>query len=148
MIALKVTKNGELLCIAGADDLSLVGVNLVAMGPLGTHSQKNRPDETIIFHTHVGGMTSSREDNCEHFRWLDEPEIKLEDKIEIQFLEVESATPPLSKSPHDRSRDGERKKLIEDQMAADSECERRRFDEAKTVYFQLKEKFETEAGEK
>ncbi len=46
MIAFEITLNGKTVCLAGAEDLSVLTANVSAVGKLGSKTIPARPDET------------------------------------------------------------------------------------------------------
>ena len=70
MIALEVRLNGKRVCVAGAEDLSVLSAIVTASGPLGKRTVPVRPDEVSQIVYQVGGLTS-RSDPAKdvHLRW-------------------------------------------------------------------------------
>ena len=59
MIAFEVTLNGERVCVAGANDLSVLTTIVSASGKLGTKTVPPKPnDGTRYIEYSVGGLTS------------------------------------------------------------------------------------------
>ena len=128
MIALRVTVNGEHLCVAGAEDMAVLNAMVNAVGNLGALTKRQRADETPVIYLRVGGLTGRANERDEHLTWTDEIRLKPGDKVEIQVLEISEAEPPKNARVQDRERQQQR--------------ERENYEYAKDVYFTLKPKFE------
>jgi hypothetical protein len=87
MIALRVTLNGNLLCVAGAEDLAVLNTIVNAGGNLGALTKKHRPDETPYIRLLVGGLTGRVDGQDEHLRWAQQLDLKPGDKVEVEVLE-------------------------------------------------------------
>jgi hypothetical protein len=76
MIALRVSKNGALLCTAGAEDLGVLKTNVVASGLLGPSTHQLRADESVGLRIHIGGLTPGKtettntSDGAKNANWL------------------------------------------------------------------------------
>ena len=127
MIALRVSKNGETLCTAGAEDMGVLGAHVAASGVLGTKAQKFREDQTVDFRLHIGGLTSRKDGNDEHLRWRPDIPLSVGDCIQIELLQTNEVDLPESK--------------MEKDVKGQEENERQKFLYAKEVYFLLKDKF-------
>jgi hypothetical protein len=127
MVALRVKLNGKLLCVAGAEDLSVLNTIVNAVGNLGPKTKKHRDEPPEVFFS-VGGLTSRAERPDEHVRWAEQEPLKTGDKVEIDVLDTMEVDLPTSMRPFDVEREKER--------------ERERFEYAKEVYFSLRPKFE------
>jgi hypothetical protein len=59
MIAFEVSHNGQRVCIAGAEDLSVLSAHITASGKLGHKTLPARPDDKTgeVFFS-VGGLTA------------------------------------------------------------------------------------------
>ena len=99
MVAVRVKKNGKLLCVAGAEDLAVLSAHVSAGGPLGPKTLPVRKGEKVHFHPHVGGLTARKKGADVHMRWQPDLEITLGDKIEFEFIETDSADAPDDSSP-------------------------------------------------
>lgn len=94
MFALRVRINNEAPVTGGADDLGVITVNVTGAGLLGPNSVRSRPDESLEFFCHLGGLTArgtAVEDV--HLLWLQQHNLKLGDKVTIEIVEVDSASP-------------------------------------------------------
>lgn len=99
MIALEVTLNGKRVCIAGAEDLSVLNAIVTACGPLGKKTVPRRPGETVDFYYHIGGLTSRRDPNKDvHLNWKLLSPLKLGDTVQIRIVEVKKADRPKRRS--------------------------------------------------
>ena len=134
MIALKVKLNGELLAIAGREDLCVLNTIIDAAGVLGSKSagtvvEKNK----ALLSVHVGGL-SARTDNDpgEHMRWLERKTINVGDEITVQILEVDKADQPI---PDKRTPQEQNEQILKSQWESSRE-----------FYLKHKEKFETNDG--
>jgi hypothetical protein len=94
MIAIRVKKNGKLLGVAGAEDLSVLSAAVSVGGPLGPKTLTVRKGEEVYFHPHIGGLTARKKGADVHVRWQPELEIGLGDKFEFEFIETDSADAP------------------------------------------------------
>ena len=97
MVALRVKLNGKELCLAGAEDLSVLTTNVTAVGNLGKKTRKMR-DEPPGYHVSTGGLTSRDAGNDWHLRWVESQPLTIGDKIEIELVEVTTTDKPISKS--------------------------------------------------
>jgi hypothetical protein len=100
MIALEVSLNGKRVCIAGADDLSVLSTHVTACGKLGKKTIPTRPDETTgdLYYT-VGGLTSRRDPNQDvHLRWKEIAPLKVGDVIQVKILETDKVDRPTSRT--------------------------------------------------
>ena len=93
MIALEVSLNGKRVCIAGAEDLSVLSAHVTASGKLGKKTVPSRTDETTgeIFCA-VGGHTSRPDRSKDvHLRWQSITPLKIGDVIQVKILETDKA---------------------------------------------------------
>jgi len=98
MIALEVTINGKRVCLAGAEDLSVLSAHVTACGCLGKKTVPRRPDETRDFYYHVGGLTSRRDPEKDlHLAWKNIKPLKVGDVVQVRILEVPKADRALSR---------------------------------------------------
>jgi hypothetical protein len=93
MIALEVKLNGKRVCIAGAEDLSVLSATVAAVGILGKKTIRARPDETDAeIHYSVGGLTARPDPSKDvHVRWKSITPLKIGDVIEVTVLESRNA---------------------------------------------------------
>jgi hypothetical protein len=127
MIALRVKLNGTLLCVAGADDLSVLNTIVNAVGNLGPKTKKRR-DEPPDVYLSVGGLTSRLEGLDEHLRWAGEQPLRMGDRVEVEIVETSDVDAPTERKKAEREE--EREKL--------------RYEDAKETYLELRSKFEPE----
>jgi len=92
MIALEVRLNGKRVCIAGAEDLSVLNTVVSAAGRLGKKTVPARPDETADIFYSVGGLTSRPDPGTDvHVNWRSVAPLRIGDTIEVRILETDSA---------------------------------------------------------
>jgi hypothetical protein len=125
MIALRVTLNEKLLCVAGADDLAVLNAIVGAVGNLGAKTRRDRNGRPDLYLS-VGGLTNRVEGPDEHVRWAKQRRLRKGDKIQVEVLETDKVD-----SPKDVSR-----------AQSPEERERFRFEHAKKEYLALRSKFE------
>ena len=128
MIALRVTVNGEHLCVAGAEDMAVLNAIVNAVGNLGAHTKRHRADETPVIYLRVGGLTGRADGQDEHLTWTDELPLKPGDKVEVEVLDIAEVEPPQNARVQDKERQRQK--------------EREKYEHAKDVYFTFKPKFE------
>lgn len=129
MVALKTSLNGEKLCIAGTEDLAVLNSIISAVGNLGAHTKPKRdPEEPADLFLSVGGLTSRKEGENEHLRWIEQKKLTIGDQILIEVLETPETDAPSSLSLAKETLEG---------------AERQQFEYAKKIYLQLREKYET-----
>jgi len=126
MIALRISINGEILCTAGAEDLSVLTGIVGLGGPLGPKTTPQRPDESLAFRLHIGGLTSRESSDDVHLRWKPDLRLSLNDRVEIQIIETPTPDQPEEESPAGRPETRERERFLN----------------AKETYLRLKSKFE------
>jgi hypothetical protein len=90
MIALEVTLNGRRICVAGAEDLSVLSTIVSAGGKLGKRTVPPRPgDETFDIYYSVGGLTSRLDPAKDvHVNWKSVAPLKVGDVIQVRILET------------------------------------------------------------
>jgi len=134
MIALRTTLNGRTLCLAGAEDLCVLNSIVNAVGKLGDLSKPLRNlDRSPDLFLSVGGLTGRADADDEHLRWTEQQKLSVGDEVLITVVEVSEADPPTSKTSA---------------RCASEDNERHQFEEAKKIYFKLKEKFGSEPEDK
>ena len=106
MIALEVRKNGKRVCIAGAEDLSVLSTNIAAVGKLGKKTVPARPDDTTgEIHYSVGGLTARPDPKKDvHMRWKSVAPLRVGDVIEVRILETEKVDRATSRTKTKRKR--------------------------------------------
>jgi hypothetical protein len=108
MIALRVKRNGKELCVAGAEDLSVLNTIINAVGAIGNKTRKIR-DGARDLHLSVGGLTRRKSGADFHLRWVEFQELAIGDKIEVELVETSVADAPTAKHKADRARRKARK---------------------------------------
>jgi hypothetical protein len=95
MIVIDLIINGQHVVTAGAEDLSVLGGHLSAVGKLGKTSQGAQARrEGVEITCDLGGMTSrSVEPKNVHFTW-NHTELKVGDEICLRIREATTADPP------------------------------------------------------
>jgi hypothetical protein len=95
MIAFTVWKNGKLLTVAGAGDLSVLSAGIAAVGPLGPETWTvHSPARDPVIHLHVGGLTSRSKDAAdEHLHWVKHLKLTPGDKITVLVTRAERTSP-------------------------------------------------------
>src|SRR6266540_7339471 len=106
MIALEVKLNGKRICIAGADDLSVLSAHVTACGKLGKKTVPARPDDTTgEIHYSVGGLTARPDPKKDvHVKWKSIAPLRVGDVIEIRILETEKVDHATSRTNAKRKR--------------------------------------------
>ena len=101
MIVFEVTRNGERLCLAGADDLGVLNAIVSAVGRLGPATTSRRPDEgDVDIHLSVGGLPSRADSAGDvHPRWRSLEPLAVGDVITVRVLEADAADPPAFEMP-------------------------------------------------
>ena len=96
MIALRVKLNGKELCVAGAEDLSVLNTIINAVGALGSKTRKVR-DDAPDFHLSVGGLTRRKSGADFHLHWVEFQELAIGDKSEVEIVESSVVDAPTAK---------------------------------------------------
>lgn len=103
MIAFEVLLNGKRICVAGAEDLSVLSTTITAAGKLGTKTVPRRPDETFDIHYHVGGLTSRPDPTKDvHVRWKSVEPLMVGDVLEVRVIETSKADRARSRKKAER----------------------------------------------
>src|SRR3954453_8396817 len=98
MIAFKVSLNGKRVCVAGAEDLSVLNAIVTASGTLGKKTVPARPGETSEIFYSIGGLTSRRDPNKDvHLRWKSISPLKVGDVVQVTVVESEKVDRPKSR---------------------------------------------------
>jgi len=96
MLALEVVLNGNIIAVAGADDLNVLNGMVTAVGKLGRKASgtKAQPKGYDI-RLSVGGLTG-RQGGIpnEHVRWEEMKKLKVGDEVLIRVLRARVADPP------------------------------------------------------
>ncbi len=130
-IVLRVVVNGEEFVLAGEESMGVLSAHVTAVGKLGPKAEgaAGRRGTDASIDLSVGGMTSrgdKRKD--EHLRWG--PRLPLEpgDTVTIEVLESSDFQAPSSRYKTDTS-------------SSHGLTARRRWEEAKSLYFRLRSRF-------
>lgn len=127
MIVLRVSKNDEVVCQAGAEDLAVVSAIIGGVGKLGKFTTDTR-DEPPMLSVRVGGLTDRENGDDEPLRWCEGEFLSPGDKVTVEVLESDYADPPSQTTPKDTQRE--------------EEILRERWEEAREIYQAYREKFE------
>jgi hypothetical protein len=106
MIAFEVKLNGKRVCIAGAEDLSVLSTHISAVGTLGKTTVPTRPDKaTSEIHYSVMGLTSRPDPKKDvYLRWKSIGPLKIGDVIEVSILDTKKADRARSRTRAKRKR--------------------------------------------
>ena len=134
-ILLRVLVNGEEFVVAGEASLSVLSAHVSAVGKLGpeSHGTRRASDPAPSIDLSVGGLTSRgdrRKD--EHLRWGKRLPLEPGDIVVIEILEGEPSQPATSRSAADTS-------------SSHGLTARRRWLNARSLYFRLRARFGTRA---
>jgi len=102
MIAFRVKLNGQELCLAGADDLSVLNAIINAVGRIGSKTKKARDGGPDLYLS-VGGLTGRKSGTDYHLRWVEFEDLVIGDKIEVELVETSVADKPTAKRRADRT---------------------------------------------
>ena len=117
MIALKTTLNGELLCIAGTEDLCVLNSIVNAVGKLGDLSNPlNNSDDAPHIFLSVGGLTARTNGDDEHLRWTEHQSLSIGDEVLISVVEVSEAEVPYSRTSAKRTIENQDKQRYKNAM--------------------------------
>jgi len=100
MIAFEIELNGDLLGIAGANDLSVLTAIVSAVGKLGPNSA-GAPQRAHHYdiELEVGGLTSRAGGiPDQHLDWIKRA-LKEGDVVTVRLVEAEAADPPIGSMP-------------------------------------------------
>lgn len=106
MVAFEVTLNGKRICIAGADDLSVLSTSVSAGGKLGKKTVPPRTgEETFDIYYSVGGLTSRPDPATDvHVNWKSVAPLKVGDVIQVRILETGKVDRARSRKKAERKR--------------------------------------------
>ena len=129
MIALEVLLNGRRFVVAGTEDMGVLSTHVTGVGKLGRRSSDSKgAPKSYDIDLHVGGLTSRSRRRDEHLRWGPRKSLKVGDEVTVRVLKAAAADAPTRRYPQ------------EGNTTRPSERERYQF--AKTLYFELRGKFE------
>lgn len=134
-ILLRVLVNGEEFVVAGEASLSVLSAHVSAVGKLGpeSHGTRRHPDLPANIDLSVGGLTNRgdrRKD--EHLRWGKRLPLEPGDTVVIEVLEGEPSQAASGRSAADTS-------------SSHGLTARRRWLNARSLYFRLRARFGTRA---
>ena len=89
MIALEIKLNGKPICVAGADDLTVLSADITACGKLGKKSVPRRPNDATEINYSVGGLIPRPNDKDIFPKWKFAAPLRVGDVIEVRILETE-----------------------------------------------------------
>ncbi len=121
MITFRVTINNEPVVVAGHEDLSVLS-SIVSGTALRDESS------SANLHLHLGGLTG-RGGGAEEefFNWMEHRPLKVGDRVELEIVEGEASSP------------------IENRKPGGTHGEKEFFEQAKKIYLDLREKYESES---
>ena len=129
MFALRITVNGRSRAVAGAEDLSVLAANITLVGPLGARTVRKKRDAPDMM-LHVGGLTARAGNKSdEHLDWLNLRKMKVGDKVTVEIIETSKTTRIVRRA----------------EAQGKSSGERALYEHAKTLYLDLKKKYEPES---
>jgi hypothetical protein len=143
MIALDIHLNGQRLCLAGADDLTVLNALVGAVGPLGSKvwdslPLSETPQEAAAkgphFDLHVGGISRRGPDvEDSHLQWCRGVQFGVGDTVTGRVLNIDPAEAdrPAEDQPTD--------------AFSSANTEKRMFERAKKTYLALREKYDDSA---
>jgi hypothetical protein len=128
MYALRIQVNDGPWTTAGADDLGVLTATVSGSGKLGANSYWEKEVGDPDFHLRVGGLTARPAGTTdEHLDWLSHVEVSVGDRVTVELVKTAVADAVISgKEAEERKHD-----------------ERAYFEHCKSVYFDLKDKYET-----
>lgn len=124
MIALKIRLNGEVLYVAGQEDVSILNSILnVSRG----NSERGVGDNIRL---NAGGLSQLTDKGYpEHFRYKDQT-LAVGDVVEVEIVETDNVDPPVKRYRSDRE--------VQENPFTDEEIHEMRYND----YLRLKEEFE------
>ncbi|MBB5206382.1 hypothetical protein HNQ51_003728 [Inhella inkyongensis] len=128
MIGLKVQINHQTPVLAAGDDLGVLNAILSCTGPLGPRSQVDPEKEPLDIFLTLGGLTRrGPQESEEHPRWLHQDGLGVGDRVSIEVVQVDEATPAETAFA---AREQERE-------------EREYFEHCRSIYLELRHKYES-----
>jgi len=104
MIALEVRKNGKRVCIAGADDMTVLSADVTALGKLGKKTVPRRPNGATRIYYSVGGLSPRPNGKDIYPKWKLAAPLRVGDVIEVRVLETEKVDRATSRNKAKRKR--------------------------------------------
>ena len=130
MYALRLRINDDEPIVGGADDLGVLSAIVNCTGKLGPNSVPHRGDQTQDFFVSLGGLTSRATGATdEHLNWLSHTVLKPGDRVLVEIIETDTAD-PVDSGVEAEKRQSE---------------EREYFEHCKSVYLEMRSKYEPEA---
>lgn len=125
--------NGKPVARCGKSDLAVLTACVSAVGVLGPESSGARArKEGHEIKVELSGLTSTTGSPANaHLSWFSAP-LKVGDEIAIKLVEASEADPHVPLTPEQAER----------LLRAVEEAERTRFERARKLYFELKDKYE------
>ena len=102
MIALEVLLNGKRICIAGAEDLSVLMAQVTAVGKLGKKTVRKRMVEDAetdfdLMYT-VSGLTGRKDREKDvHLDWKPAELMQIGDVLQVKIIETDRVDRPKSR---------------------------------------------------
>jgi hypothetical protein len=130
-IILEVNVNGETFAIAGEESLSVLSAHITAAGKLGdlSHGTRDTPDSRGDITVSVGGLTNRGKGvRDEHLNWGPRRKLSVGDIVTIRVREGAEFDLPSHRSPTQ-------------DYPGSSLSARKRFIDAKSLYFRLRGKY-------
>jgi hypothetical protein len=137
-LVLEVLVNGERFTVAGEESLSVLSAQVTALGKLGAQSQANRHSAGKPFEIglSVSGLTSrGRGERDEHLNWGPRLALRLGDEVRITVRD-------------DENYDSASRRMPAQGYPSSSLSARKRFLDAKSLYFRLRRRYGTWAEKK
>lgn len=130
MVVLKVSLNGEPICAAGKDDLSVLNAIVGALGELGPASYGTRDlKDGYRLSLNVSGLEANSETQPgNHLNWVSGRELAIGDVIEVRIREADAADPPAKRKPRN--------------LEADEVSQRKMWESARDFYHRYRNKYE------
>ena len=85
MVSLRVSKNGRVLCTAGAEDL---GVLMAIVQVLGDTNTESRLNSGTSMNLQVSGGRSHPEREVQHVEWIRRLDLSIGDRVEIEIVDA------------------------------------------------------------
>jgi hypothetical protein len=137
-LVLEVFVNGERFAVAGEESLAVLSAHVMAAGKLGTETHGQRPavDRLADIFLNVSGRTNrGGRERDEQLSWGPRLKLRLGDEVRITVR------------ADDNYDSASRRKPVED-VSPSTFSARKRFIEARSLYFQLRRRYGTRAEKK
>lgn len=104
MIALKVTHNGQPVCVAGIGDIGVITSHVTWVHSFNYRTEPDgEPSERVELSLHVGGIDTPMNE----YRTWDTPPIKVGDTIAVEIVETGDTTPHADVHTYDQAGNAE-----------------------------------------